>query len=420
MAASGRKEADAFFGWRVVVVSAIANAMSMGLGTLNFGLFIQPMETELGITRTEFGAAGSFRQVAGAFTSPWIGRMIDRHGVRYLLPLATLIGCVCLGTLAFIEAGWQLLVLFALIGLVGMLGPGQLLTTVPVTKWFVRLRPRAIAMMSLGVPIGALIFMPATQLFIEHLGWRSAWLVLAVLGVVVICPITLIWMRRIPEDHGQQPDGGRGFSYAAAGNDDEDQWTLRNAIRQRVFWVLAFAMGMVAFAISTVALHRLPEFVAKGLDPMYVGLAIAWDALLAGIATFALGSLGHRTSVRYVGLAGFSLLAVGVVLTIFVDDLASLLFAMTVWGFGIGAMMYVSNIVWAGYFGREHVGAIRGFVTPITLILGASGAPIAGAVYDQIGSYSLVWWVSAALMFLSGVLMAVSKAPQAAARSVTA
>ncbi|MGK0257094.1 MAG: MFS family permease [Candidatus Azotimanducaceae bacterium] len=401
----------AFHGWRVVFVSAIANAVSMGLGTLNLGLFIQPMESDLNISRTTFGLAGSFRQVAGAFSSPFIGSLIDKHGVRFLLPVATIIGCACIAGVAFISEGWHLLVLFAIVGLVGLIGPGQLLTTVPVTKWFVVLRPRAIALMSLGIPLGALIFMPLTQTLIDDIGWRQTWLVLAVIGVVVICPLTLIWMRREPEDHDQQPDGGIADENALHQNQQEALWTLAAARRQPVFWQLAFTMGMVAFALSTVALHRLPEFIDKGIDPMYVGLAIAWDAVLAGVATYFIGSVGHRLSVRTIGLYGFSLLGVGVVLTIFVTGLPSLLLAMTVWGVGVGAMMYVSNIVWAEYFGREHVGAIRGFVTPITLLLGASGAPIAGYIFDQSGSYDVVWWGSAALMFVSGVLIRFAKPP---------
>ena len=104
-----KTEKRPFFGWRVVAVSAAANAVSMGLGTLNLGLFIQPMEADLNISRAEFGAAGSVRQVAGAFTSPTIGKLIDKHGVRYLLPIATLVGCICLGLVAFIDASWQLL-----------------------------------------------------------------------------------------------------------------------------------------------------------------------------------------------------------------------------------------------------------------------------------------------------------------------
>ncbi len=399
-----------FMGWRVVVVSAVANAISMGLGTLNFGLFIQPMEAELGILRRDFGIAGSLRQIAGAVTSPWIGRWIDRYGVRFLLPGATLVGCVCLGLVAVIDTAWQLLTLFALVGMVGILGPGQLLTTVPVTKWFVVKRPQAIAYMSLGVPVGALVFMPLTQVLIDGFGWRTTWIILAVIGIVVICPLCLIWMRRLPEDHGLHPDGSP--TPYVDGDGGEPTWSLADARKTVVFWQLAFAMGMVAFAISTVALHRLPEFVDKGIDPLHVGLAIAWDAVLAGVGTYLFGMAGGRISVRWVGFVGFCLLSIGIVLTIYVDGLTTLLIAMTVWGIGIGGMMYVANIVWAEYFGRENVGVIRGFVTPITMLLGASGAPIAGWIFDRVGSYDAMWWASAALMLLSAVLILTSRPPR--------
>lgn len=409
---SVKTRSQRFFGWRVVFVSAVANAMSMGLGTLNFGLFIQPMESELGISRAEFGLAGSLRQISGAITSPLIGRLIDKHGVRFLLLVATLIGCFCLGAIAWVETGWQLMALFAMVGLVGLLGPGQLLTTVPVTKWFVAQRPRAIALMSLGVPVGALLFMPATQVMLDEYGWRATWVVLAVVGVIVICPLSIWGMRRVPEDMGLHPDGAASSDSLEAGGVAEVNWTLADARRQPVFWRIAFAMGMVAFAISTVALHRLPEFVDKGIDPLYVGLAIAWDAVLAGIGTYWFGMLGARTSVRVIGAVGFCLLAIGVMLHIVVHDLLSLFVALSVWGIGIGGMMFVSNIVWAEYFGREHVGVIRGFVTPITLLLGASGAPIAGLVFDSLGSYDPVWWGSAGLMLVSAVLIFVSKPPR--------
>lgn len=407
---SSQQHHETFHGWRVVWVSAVANAMSMGLGLLNFGLFIQPMEQALQISRAEFGAAQSLRQVAGALTSPSIGRLIDKHGVRFLLPISTVIGCTCLMLLSGIESGWQLMILFALMGLVGLIGPGQLLTTVPVTKWFVALRPKAIAYMSLGVPVGAVVMMPLTQFLIEAIGWRATWIVLGLSAIVIICPLCLWWMRRVPEDHGQRPDGASGSTGQYDGV-EEAEWTLAAARREPVFWQLTFAMGMVAFAISTIALHRLPELIDKGIDPMYVGLSIAWDAVLAGAGMYWFGIVGHRIPVRVVGFVGFTLLSIGVVLTIYVEGLWTLLLAMSVWGVGIGGMMFVSNIVWAEYFGREAVGSIRGYAMPFTLLLGASGAPVAGYVFDQVGRYDIVWWVSSALLFLCAILMLASRPP---------
>ncbi|MCC6630240.1 MAG: MFS transporter, partial [Chloroflexi bacterium] len=143
-----------FYGWIIVAVMAASGALSMALGSLNFGLFIKPMGDELGIGRAVFGWAQSTRLVASAATAPVVGNLLDRIGARLLLALAALITGVALVGLGFITASWQMIVLFGVMGLVGMSGPGTIVTSVPVTKWFVRQRGKALAFTSLGVPIG--------------------------------------------------------------------------------------------------------------------------------------------------------------------------------------------------------------------------------------------------------------------------
>ena len=44
--------------------------------------------------------------------------------------------------------------------------------------------------------------------------------------------------------------------------------------------------------------------------------------------------------------------------------------SMAIFGLGIGGMMFLQNFIWADYFGRERVGAIRGFAMPINLHCG--------------------------------------------------
>ena len=109
--------------------------------------------------------------------------------------------------LAYITSEWHLVALFALMGLVGLSGPGALVTSVPVLKWFVRRRGTAVAFVGLGIPVGAMIFVPLTQYFIDIWGWRTAWIVLAIIGMGIIVPLALVFVRRRPEDMGLQPDG---------------------------------------------------------------------------------------------------------------------------------------------------------------------------------------------------------------------
>lgn len=418
---SGQGESRFFYGWVIVGVMAASGAVSMAMGSLNFGLFIKPMGDQLGIGRAAFGWAQTARQGAGALSSPIIGPLLDRFGSRAMLPLSALAtGGAMLG-LANMSEAWHLIVLFAVMGFAGMSGPGALVTSVPVLKWFVRDRGRALSFMSLGIPIGAILFVPLTQILIDGVGWRNAWVILAAIGVVVIVPLGAIFVRRQPEDIGMLPDGARPRSESlqadGAGAPDanapveEVSWTTRDALRSTTLWRLVIVFSAVQLATGTVALHRIPDFLDRGLDATLVSYATAFDAVCAGASTFAFGMLVSRVPARFLGGLGFSFLAAASVLTIYADNVPIMALSMAIFGLGIGGMMFLNNFIWADYFGRENVGAIRGVVNPINLVVGGLGAPVAGYIYDFTGTYEAAWWVGVALMTFGAVLTVMTGPP---------
>ena len=77
---------------------AVASAVSMGMGSLNFGLYIKPMGEQLSIGRASFGWASTFRSISGASTSPIIGNLLDRYGARWILAGSTIITGSCMVT----------------------------------------------------------------------------------------------------------------------------------------------------------------------------------------------------------------------------------------------------------------------------------------------------------------------------------
>ena len=420
---SGRVGRGLYYGWVIVFVMATAGAVSMAMGSLNFGLFIKPMGDSLGIGRAWFGWAQTIRQISSALTSPPVGWLIDRYGSRVLLPVAAIVTASAMVALSFMNDASDALfmvAMFALMGLVGMSGPGALVTSVPVLKWFVRKRGRAISFMALGIPVGAMVFVPLTQMFIDWWGWETAWIVLAAIGVSVIAPLAAIFVRRQPEDLGLLPDGDPMHESAADGGDetrptefvDEVSWTVAEATRSPVFWSLVAIFSMVSLATSTVALHRIPDFADRGFDTTLIAYATAFDAVCAGAASFSFGLLVSRVPGRLLGSLGFSFLAIASVMTIYAADDITMFSSMAIFGLGIGGMMFLQNFIWADYFGREHVGAIRGFSMPINLILGAAGAPIAGYVYDETGSYTVVWWVGVGLMVCAALLALATPPPK--------
>ena len=294
-----KKQNSIFYGWKIVFVMAITSSMTMALGTLNFGLFIKPMGDELLIGRSYFGWASTARQVVGGLSSPILGSWIDKYGARILLPIAVIVTGLGLILLGFNSSGIIMILIFGAIGITSLGGPGALLTTVPISKWFVEKRGKALAITSLGVPIGAMIFVPLTQFFIDVSGWRNTWIIFGLISILIIVPPALLLLRRQPEDIGLVPDGE--ISNSENSIDKEVSWEFGEAVKTRVFWKITFCLTVISIATGTIAIHRIPAFMDRGLEPQLIALATAFDAVCAGISTFFVGNLVKKLGIRFLG-----------------------------------------------------------------------------------------------------------------------
>ncbi|MFC1977991.1 MFS transporter [Chloroflexota bacterium] len=416
-----KKRPRFFYGWIIVGVMAVVGAFTPAMATLNFGLFIKIMGDELGIGRSMFGWAITTRQVAGSASGPILGRLIDRFGSRVILVIATVLTGAGMVGLSFTVQSWQLVLMFGIMGITGFGVPGgALVTSIPIFKWFVHNRGKAVSFSSLGIPLGALIFIPLTQILITSRGWREAWIILAVITMAVVVPLSLIFVRRQPEDMGLQPDGSSSTHDHPLDTDspvtvrDEIAWTAHEAVHTGAFWRLVVAFSFMFLAMGSVGLHRIPAFMDRGLDPRLISYATAFDATMAGTSMFISGLLVRRFPARFVGVVSFSLLAMATVLTIHAYSLPIMFLSMAIFGFGIGGMTFSSSFLWAEYYGRHHLGSIRGIVAPITLIVGGIGPPLAGYIRDTTGRYDPMWWTSVGLMALSAVILVTTQAPRKA------
>ena len=409
-----------YYGWVIVGVMAIARALGLAMGRLNFGLFIVPMGNELGIGRSAFGLASSAQTVTSAVTSPLIGRLIDRFGSRVLLAVgAALVGAALIG-LGNISRPWQMVLLLGIAGLVPVSGPAALLTTVPVAKWFVRKRGRAVGWLAVGNGLGAVALMPLTGVLIHTLGWRNAWIVLGVVGAGILIPLSLALVRRLPEDMGLTPDGNtlveKPLRVAQSSNRElldagEISWTVREAVGSSTFWRLLVVASVTMFASSTVILHRLPNYIDRGLDAQLVASSIGIEVAVAGASVFTLGYLTERVPARYLSGAAFVVSGVAFSLTIIADTPLLLFLSMGTYGIGVSANQLLRDYIWAEYFGRQHLGSIRGIVNPVVLAFSAAGPPLAGYVWDATGSYNSLWWVSVGLALSAAILLFLTPPP---------
>ena len=403
-----------FYGWVIVATMWAVNFSTMATGNLNFGLFVLPMSNALNMSRSQFGWTQTTRRVSASLSSFVVGRLIDRYGPRIFIPVSALAIGLCLFLVSRATSPWHIIVLFGVVGVSGLATPNGIVTSVPVAKWFLRKRGKALAIATTGLGIGGIVFLPFTQFLISNLGWRGAWSALALIFFFIAAPISLIFLRRQPEDMGLVVDGDKvSPDHSDTGKENplvEIQWTVKEALHTGALWKLMFVFAVTGMAQGGASVHRIPYWIERGFDAHIVSYAFSADA--AGAATMALisGWLADRFPIRYIAGISFVGFTVAIFLMICGFD-AVFLFASTItFGLSVGAGMVVHSYIFASYFGREFLGAIRGIVMPVNLISAGLGAPIVGYMHDGMGTYTSAWGLLISL-YAIGALVVVTVTP---------
>ena len=375
-------------------------AVSSGMGGVNLGLFIKPMRDELGIGTSVFGWSQTARIIGFAASGWLIGRLIDKHGARLLLAVAGLVAGGAMIALANVQAGWQIVLVFFVVGATGIQGGGgSLFMSVPLANWFMRRRGQAMAVAFIGMPVGIFIFAPLSQLLIDEAGWRDTWLILGGGAAVVIVIVAILIVRRRPEDMGLHVDGLEPLAAPLPGHGgpaivhaSQVSWTRHEALRSSTFWRLTAVDGLRMLAMSTVGIFRVPFFIDdKGFDAHIVAFSLSAEAAFALFVSLPTGWAVDRYQPRYVAAASTACMLVGFLLTMTASSIVHVFAATSVLGLGIASFIICQNAVWPAYFGHANIGGIRGASTPIMLVFSAVGAPLTGMSRDWTGSFVYAW-----------------------------
>ena len=401
-----------FYGWWILGAAGTANFARNAAASLTISVFIYPLSEELGWSRTLIAGAAAAGGLAATFTSPIIGRMIDRYGARTVLTASIVVLCISTFALAWSDVSltvmgatipWVFYIAYGT-GRVIFASPVQIGTSVVVSRWFIRMRGRTNGILGLSHSAGMVLFPLIASIVIAQSGWRDAWFVLSVVVfVVALLPVALLISEQ-PEDLGLRPDGddveedtdGDGVSDGSkAVSPEEPNWTSRDAMRTPALWLLALATGMMFFMHAGSNTHAAAFFQDQGLGALTAGVSISLNAIFLGISSLVWGRIVERVPARFVMAAVALNLAIGAFLFTLTDTTLEALVFSAFFGFGLGGMLVVPPVAYADYFGRPALGTIRGITEPLTTLGQAVGVMIPGLIFDFVGASYLPFFVGA-------------------------
>src|SRR3954447_11749186 len=232
--------------------------------TYCFSTFFTPLQDAFDASRAAlswiFSIAVFIYFLLGAVSGP----LADRVGPRGM----TLAGLVIIGAGLIVasqaEALWQVYLGHG----VGV-GIGVGFAYVPaigaVQRWFVRRRGFASGIAVSGIGAGTLVMPLIAGELIARMDWRSAWVVLGVLMIMIGGAAALL-VDNSPERHGALPDGGIVGVGENAGAKSIQGASVRRAVTSRPFVMLYLSLVVIWIGASIPFVHLVPYAEDRGLS----------------------------------------------------------------------------------------------------------------------------------------------------------
>jgi MFS family permease len=402
-----------FYGWYVVLAAAVGLLLGYApIFVYCFGVFIKPLTNEFHSSRTNISFAFSLANIMQAVTSPFVGRLADRFGPRKVIIPGAIVFAVMLISYKFISTNlWQLYVAFAIAGMIGCAAAPVPYGKV-VSNWFDKHRGLALGVTMIGIGLGAVVMPPAVQRLIAHVGWRSTYAIVGCAVLLISVPIIALFLKDSPQKMGLLPDGdsptqtniNASAKIPLATPAQESGIPLRQALRSKIFWLLASGFTLIGISVHGSVIHLVPLLTDRGVTPAKAALASSLVGIAVLFSRVASGYFMDRFYAPYVAAFFFSSVAAGLALLWTGFGGPAVYAAALLVGLGLGAEVDVIAYLTSRYFGLHSFGEIYGYLFAVFALAGALGPVIMARGFDRLGSYQspLIFFF---LATITGVLL---------------
>ncbi|MCB8943280.1 MAG: MFS transporter [Ardenticatenaceae bacterium] len=399
-----------FYGWLMLPIAMIAMILTSPGQTYGVSVFNPSFRTELNLSHSLLTGAYMLGTLLASIPQAYIGALMDRWGIRRTMTAVTIIfGFACL----FTSQVRNLPMLFFAFLFLRMFGQGalSLLAGNTLAMWFHDRLGRVSGIMNVGAAAAVGLVPGLILSLINGVGWRWAYAILGGIVWLILLPLLATLFRNRPEDVGQLPDGLRTAKVESEiMRENGRSFTLPAAMRTRAYWItvaLAVAYSMI---ITGITFNIIPLFESHGLTEAMATASFATMATALAITQIIGGYLADKVPLNWLAFISALGLTAGVYLLLPMQSMAQAhLFALCI-GIGQGFLGAVQSTLWVRYYGRLHLGKIRGSIATAGVAASSLGPFVMGATFDLFGSYNTSLWIF--IIFLLPLIIAAPFATQ--------
>jgi MFS family permease len=399
--------------WWLVIVGCITHAVNTGLSYFGMSAYFPSFEREFGWSRTAISGAFSLARIESGLLGPMEGYVTDRVGPQRMIFIGLFL---CAGGFLALSLVDSLPMLYAVIVLGIVLGSSlgyNMPISVLIAKVFRERRSLAFGIFRMGPGISGPM-VPLVGWMIGLWGWRTAAVISGCVLLAVGFPLACI-IRKI---YAQEEAGIVSLESSDANSKDsphsstDPQFTLKQALHHRSFWLLSVAMGMRHLVTEGVSVHFVILLVDRGWSTEAASTLLGISALIGAPARIGMGWLGDLLDKRRLVMGLLLALSVSVWLMGYTAHAIVFTTCMIIYSLAYGGLAALQEPIRADYFGTRAFATIQGMSRSVVTAGTFLGPIIAGFFYDVTKSYTIAFGVFAIVSLVATLFMFFAKPPQ--------
>jgi MFS family permease len=401
--------------WWLVIVGCITHAVNTGLSYFGMSAYFPSFEREFGWSRTAISGAFSLARIESGLLGPLEGYFTDRVGPQRMMFIGLFL---CVGGFLALSLVDSLPMLYAVIVLGIVLGSSlgyNMPISVLIAKVFHERRSLAFGIFRMGPGISGPM-VPLVGWMIGLWGWRSAAVISGCVLLAVGLPLALVIRRIYSQEEAANVVAEKSDAIAkdSPRPSSDPQFTLKQALHHRSFWLLSVAMGMRHLVTEGVSVHFVILLVDRGWSTEAASTLLGISALIGAPARIGMGWLGDLLDKRRLVMGLLLSLSVSVLLMGYTAHAVVFTTCMIIYSLAYGGLAALQEPIRADYFGTRAFATIQGMSRSVVTAGTFLGPIIAGFFYDVTKSYTIAFGIFALVSLLATLFMFFAIPPQRA------
>ncbi len=408
-----------FYGWWIVVVSAITLLLSGGIGFYSFGAFFTPLINEFGWNRAQISLSMSIMGLVGLI-GPLLGTWVNRYGAKRIMLLGALLMGISFACLGFTFSIYYFYVLYFVVA-VGQMAIANIPVLTLVAHWFEKRKGLAMGISVAGYGLGGMVMLPLAAYLISLLNWRWTYHILGMTICFVLVPLIVLVIKDHPGEIGILPDGKKDIAQekqqripVSASNIRIQGWTLSKALRTSTLWILIISFMLVFVGTASILAHAVPFFVGQGFSNKAASTILGGAIGVSVLGRIFTGYLSDRIPVKYIAALYFIFQIGGLLVLISPQTQASIPVFVAIFGMAMGGLFVLEPLIVREYFGLDSFASIYGGLWAFQSLGVAAGPFITGYIFDTTGSYNSAFIAFIVVTILAIVLIMFTRRPRLA------